>query len=104
MLCWQKEACRLCLEYNINFLKTSTGKTQISATTDAANAILEVIRETPRNVGFKASGGIKNFEQARQYFILAQSILGEDWPAPQHFRIGASSLLDNLIQIIKKGC
>lgn len=99
-----KEACRLCLEYNINFLKTSTGKTQISATTDAANAILEVIRETPRNVGFKASGGIKNFEQARQYFILAQSILGEDWPAPQHFRIGASSLLDNLIQIIKKGC
>lgn len=98
-----KDACRLCLEYNINFLKTSTGKTKVSATVEAANAILEVIRETPRNVGFKASGGIKTFEQARQYFILSQSILDENWPVPQHFRIGASSLLDDLIKTIKKG-
>lgn len=98
-----KDACRLCLEYNINFLKTSTGKTEISATVDAANAILEVIRETPRNVGFKASGGIKTFEQARRYFVLSQSILDENWPTPQHFRIGASSLFDDLIKTIKKG-
>lgn len=98
-----KEACGLCLEYDINFLKTSTGKTEVSATPDTANAMLEVIHETPRNVGFKASGGIKTFEQARQYYILAQTIMGEDWPNPQHFRIGASSVLDNLIQVIKKG-
>lgn len=98
-----KDACRLCLEYNINFLKTSTGKTEISATPDTANAILEVIRETPRNVGFKASGGIKTFEQARQYFVLAQSVLDENWPIPLHFRIGASSLYDDLVKTIKKG-
>ena len=98
-----QDACRLCLEYNINFLKTSTGKTEVSATVDAANAILEVIHETPRNVGFKASGGIKTFEQARQYYILAQSIMGEDWPNPEHFRIGASSLLDDLISVNRKG-
>ena len=98
-----KDACRLCLEYNINFLKTSTGKTEVSATIEAANAILEVIRETPRNVGFKASGGIKTFEQARRYFVLAESILDENWPTPQHFRIGASSLFDDLIKTVKKG-
>lgn len=98
-----KEACRLCLEHNIGFLKTSTGKTEISATVDAANAILEVIRETPRNVGFKASGGIKTFEQARQYFVLSETVLGGNWPTPQHFRLGASSLFDDLTKTIKKG-
>ncbi|MBR1648211.1 MAG: deoxyribose-phosphate aldolase [Alphaproteobacteria bacterium] len=96
-------ACRLCLEYNINFLKTSTGKSEISATPEAANAILEVIRDTPRNVGFKASGGIKTFEDARKYFILAQSIMGDEWMGKEKFRIGASSLLDDLIKVIQQG-
>ena len=98
-----QDACRLCLEYKIDFLKTSTGKIDVSATVDAANAILEVIHETPRNVGFKASGGIKTFEQARQYYILAQSVMGEKWPTAKHFRIGASSLLKDLLNVIKQG-
>lgn len=100
-----QEACRLCLEYNIQFLKTSTGKIDISATPEAANAILETIKESKREVGFKASGGIKTFEQARQYFSLAQTIMGTKWPLDQrYFRIGASSLLDDLNETIKKGC
>ncbi len=99
-----KDACRLCLEYNISFLKTSTGKTDISATPEAANAILETIKESKHEVGFKASGGIKTFEQARQYFSLAQSIMGTKWPLDTgHFRIGASSLLDDLNDTINKG-
>lgn len=98
-----QDACRLCLEYNINFLKTSTGKTEVSATIEAANAILEVIHDAPRNVGFKASGGIKTFEQARKYYILAQEIMGEDWPSAEHFRIGASSLLGDLLRVNQEG-
>ena len=99
-----QEACRLCLEYDIHFLKTSTGKTDISATVEAANAILDVIHDSKREVGFKASGGIKTFEQARQYFALAQVIMGPKWPLDtRHFRIGASSLLDDLTKTFKKG-
>lgn len=99
-----QNACRFCLDYNIHFLKTSTGKITPSATVEAANAILDIIRKTKREVGFKASGGIKTFEQARQYFSLAQTIMGKKWPLDSHhFRIGASSLLDDLNQTVKKG-
>lgn len=99
-----RDACNLCLEYDIDFLKTSTGKTEISATPEAANIILETIKSSKREVGFKASGGIKTFEQARQYFALAQTIMGAKWPLDiRHFRIGASSLLDDLNKTINKG-
>ncbi|MBO7556428.1 MAG: deoxyribose-phosphate aldolase [Alphaproteobacteria bacterium] len=98
-----KSACLLCLDYDIDFLKTSTGKTSVSATPEAAGTILSCIKEKNQNVGFKASGGIKTFEQSAIYYDLCQQILGEKWPTPEHFRIGASSLLNNLLQTIKEG-
>ena len=94
-------AVKLCLEYDIDFIKTSTGKTPVSATVGAANIILETIRDSGRDVGFKASGGIREFEEARKYLILSEVILGADWSDPAHFRIGASSLLDDLIRVIE---
>lgn len=97
------EASKLCIEYKVNFIKTSTGKTDVSATVEAANTILETIAESGSDVGFKASGGIKTFEDARKYITLAQIILGEEWPSPKHFRIGASSLLDDLLKVIREG-
>lgn len=96
-------ATSLCLNYDVNFIKTSTGKTPISATVAAANVILETIRDSGKNVGFKASGGIREFEEARKYLILSEVILGENWASAEHFRIGASSLLDNLLTFLTDG-
>ena len=90
-------ATKLCIEKGASFVKTSTGKSKISATPEAANIILETIRDSGKNVGFKASGGIREFEEARKYLILSEVILGEGWATPEHFRIGASSLLNNLL-------
>lgn len=97
------QATELCLEHGVGFIKTSTGKTEISATPEAANAILETIATSRRKAGFKASGGIKTIEDAKKYLVLTQTILGNPWINPERFRIGASSLLDNLIQTIKQG-
>lgn len=97
------EATALCLDYGVEFIKTSTGKTEISATPEAANVILETISSARRKAGFKASGGIKTIEDAKKYLVLTQTILGNPWINPERFRIGASSLLDNLIQTIKQG-
>ena len=97
------EATALCLNYGVDFIKTSTGKTEISATPEVANAILETIAASRRKAGFKASGGIKTIEDAKKYLVLTQTILGNPWINPERFRIGASSLLDNLIQTIKQG-
>ncbi len=83
----------------VNFLKTSTGKSKYGATLEASTAMLLAIRETSYNTGFKASGGIRDFDQAVAYLDLAKNIMGEDWVTPAHFRIGASSLLDDLLSL-----
>ena len=96
-------ASKIGIENGADFIKTSTGKTETSATPEAANAILETIKKHKSKTGFKASGGIKTLEDAKQYMILAATIMGGKWVTPQNFRIGASSLLDDLINTIKRG-
>lgn len=98
-----KRATQLCIDAKADFVKTSTGKTKISATPEAANAILETIKANGGNTGFKASGGIKTTEDAKKYLTLANSILGADWITPEHFRIGASSVLNDLLKTIEQG-
>jgi len=98
-----KQATKLCIEANTDFVKTSTGKTPLSATPEFANIILETIAQSGKNIGFKASGGIKTLNDAKKYLTLAQSIMGPSWPNKHHFRIGASSLLTDLIATIQRG-
>ena len=98
-----KQATTLCINANADFVKTSTGKTPVSATPEAANAILETIAQSGKIVGFKASGGIKTFTDAKKYLTLSQSIMGASWVKPERFRIGASSVLKDLIATIQKG-
>ena len=90
-------ASRLAIDEGADFIKTSTGKTAVSATPGAARIMLGVIREAGANVGFKASGGLRTLAQAREYLALADEILGSDFVSPAHFRFGASSLLDPLL-------
>lgn len=98
-----KKATQMCIDAGADMVKTSTGKTKVSATPEAANAMLEVIKASGKKVGFKASGGIKTLEEAKKYLSLAVVIMGPDWPTPKNFRIGASSLLTDLQDRIKKG-
>lgn len=97
------EACKLCIEAGVNFIKTSTGKTETSATPEVANLILETIKESGKDIGFKASGGIKTTYDAKKYLILADAIMGNKWISSQHLRFGASSLLDDLLKTIEQG-
>lgn len=97
------KASKMCINQGVNFIKTSTGKTKISATPEAANIILETIASCKKPVGFKASGGIKTFEDAKKYLTLANSILGSKWLSSKNFRIGASSVLDDILNVINRG-
>ena len=82
-----------------DFVKTSTGKTPISATPEAAEIILEAIELCGLPVGFKASGGIRTVGDARIYLELAEQIMGEGWVSPDTFRFGASAVLDELVTV-----
>ncbi len=93
------EASHLAIDGGADFIKTSTGKYSIGATTEAASVMLNVIAASQYEVGFKASGGVRSVAEAQSYIQLAYEILGSDWIMPQTFRIGASQLVDNLLKV-----
>lgn len=94
------QACELAISAGADFLKTSTGKTPVSATPQAAETMLKVIKASGRPVGFKASGGIHTLEDARLYLNLADEIMGPQWVTPATFRFGASGLHGALLDAI----
>ncbi|MGU3667651.1 deoxyribose-phosphate aldolase [Methylobacterium sp. A49B] len=93
-----REASRLALEAGADFLKTSTGKSPVSATPEAAEAMLAEIRASGRPAGLKVSGGLRSVADAGIYLDLADRIMGPGWVGPRTFRLGASSLFETLIQ------
>lgn len=88
------------IEAGADMLKTSTGKTAQGASLQAAEAMLQAIRASGRDVGFKASGGIGTVPEAAAYVALAENIMGAGWVDPRHFRIGASRLLEALLKAV----
>ncbi len=95
-----ERASTLALDAGADFLKTSTGKTPIHATVEAAATMLGVIASRSNPAGFKASGGIRTVKDAIVYESLTAHILGDAALNPQRFRIGASSLLGDIEAVL----
>jgi deoxyribose-phosphate aldolase len=98
-----RRASQLSLDAGADFLKTSTGKTAVSATPEAARTMLATIAADPRaatRVGFKASGGIRTVSDAALYFGLVEQALGAAALTPARLRIGASSLLNDIEAVL----
>ena len=89
-------AARIAIDNDADFVKTSTGKSAVSATMAAAVTILEQIRRSGRPVGIKPSGGIRTLDDAGRYLAIADEMMGPSWATPATFRFGASGLLDAL--------
>ncbi|MBN8585810.1 MAG: deoxyribose-phosphate aldolase [Ignavibacteria bacterium] len=89
-----------------DFIKTSTGKVQPAATLPVTLVMLEAIRdfynETGKVIGMKPAGGIRTTKDAIAYLCLVKETLGEKWLNPDLFRMGASSLLNDLLMQYKK--
>jgi deoxyribose-phosphate aldolase len=96
-----ERASRVAIEAGADFIKTSTGKTPVSATPEAAEVMLQAIRTGGRGTGLKVSGGIRTLADATLYLDLAERIMGKGWASPKTFRIGASGLYDGLIAAIE---
>jgi len=101
------KASMIAMDAGADFIKTSTGKTSISATPEAAfvmcHAISDFYSETGIKVGFKAAGGIAKAADAIYYYQIVNNCLGSDWLNNSLFRIGASQLANNILSEIS-GC
>jgi deoxyribose-phosphate aldolase len=100
-------ASMIAMDAGADFIKTSTGKTTVSATPEAAfvmcRAISDFYSETGIRVGFKAAGGIVTPADAITYYQIVKHCLGEEWLNNTLFRIGASRLANNILSEIS-GC
>lgn len=92
-------ATRLAIEAGADFVKTSTGKSTVSATRQAVATMLDVIAATDHTVGLKPSGGIRTVADAEGYLDLAVDRMGPAYLSPATFRFGASALLDALLDV-----
>jgi deoxyribose-phosphate aldolase len=93
-----RAACVLGLDEGVDFLKTSTGKSAVSATPEAARTMLQAIAAHARGaeVGFKASGGVRRVADAAVYIALTREALGAASLTPARLRFGASGLLGDI--------
>jgi deoxyribose-phosphate aldolase len=96
-----RKASMLAMAAGADFIKTSTGKIGTAATLPVALCMAESIRDyaqqSGRSVGLKVAGGIRTAKQSWQYLVVVQETLGAAWLDPRRFRIGASSLLNELL-------
>jgi deoxyribose-phosphate aldolase len=98
------EATRLALAAGADFIKTSTGKTPVSATPEAAAVMLQEIANSGLGAaGFKASGGIRTVADAQRYLRLAEDKLGAAALNPRRLRFGASGLLNDIEALLSGG-
>lgn len=96
-----KKASWIAMLAGADFIKTSTGKVQPAATLPVTLVMLQAINEfekaTGKIIGMKPAGGIKTTKDAMKYLVLVKETLGDRWLTPDLFRLGASSLLNDLL-------
>ena len=101
-----RQAGVLAMAAGADFIKTSTGKIGVSATLASGLCMMEAARDfhgdTGRAVGIKVAGGVRKAKDAIRYLVVLHETLGPHWMTPDRFRIGASSLLNDLLMQIGK--
>jgi deoxyribose-phosphate aldolase len=97
-----RRASDLAIDAGADFIKTSTGKVQPAATLPVTLVMLEAIRDrwlrTGRVVGMKPAGGIRAAKQALHYLVMVKETLGDAWLTPDRFRLGASTLANDILR------
>ena len=101
-----RHASMLAMDAGADFIKTSTGKAKLGATPGVMLVMLEALRDytqrTGRVVGMKPAGGVSTSKQALHMLVLVKETLGDEWLTPERFRIGASSVLNDLLMQYEK--
>ena len=96
-----RRASWLAMLAGADFIKTSTGKVTPAATLPVTLVMLEAVRDyrdfAGTRIGVKPAGGIRTEKDAIRYLVLVNETAGEDWLDPRYFRLGASSLLNDLL-------
>ena len=96
-----RKASYLAMLAGADFIKTSTGKVNPAATAPVVLVMLEAVRDFHNQygkmIGVKPAGGIRTTKDAIKQLVLVNETAGDKWLDPAYFRLGASSLLNDLL-------
>ncbi|MEA1886772.1 MAG: deoxyribose-phosphate aldolase [Bacteroidota bacterium] len=99
------DASILVMESGADFIKTSTGKEKVSASLEAVYVMCHAIKNfhhaSRKMIGIKPAGGIASADEAVNYYLLVEMLLGKKWLLPENFRIGASRLANSLLSKVE---
>ena len=85
------------LKGGADFLKTSTGKVSAGASLEAAGLLLYAIKTFGvLHRGLKVSGGVREYLEAKKYYLLTEMMMGKNWITKNTFRIGSSNLVHDI--------
>ena len=100
-----KKASILSMYAGADYIKTSTGKLEPTATPEAAYVMCQAIKEyydkTGIQIGFKPAGGINSVMDALIYYTIVKEVLGKKWLTNKWFRLGTSRLANMLLSELK---
>lgn len=98
------KASELAMEGGADFIKTSTGKSSVSATPEAVQTMLEAIKKHclagGKTVGLKVAGGLTSIPEVLNYAEMTASVMGEQYIDNKTFRIGTSRLVAKIGELI----
>ena len=101
-----RKASELAILAGADFIKTSTGKIAVNATSMAALVMCDTIKEyfetTGQMIGFKPAGGMSTIEDALTYYYIVKDVLGEKWLNKNYFRVGTSRLAGKVMEELTK--
>jgi deoxyribose-phosphate aldolase len=101
-----RRASMLSMAAGADYIKTSTGKVPGRATLGNTQVMLEAIRDfgerTGRMVGMKPAGNLNTAKLALAYMVQLYETLGPAWMTPTWYRIGASSLMNDILMQLRK--
>ena len=101
-----RKASHIAMDAGADFIKTSTGKVPSAATLPVTLVMLEAVRDfylqTGKKIGVKPAGGIRQAKQAWHYLVMVKETLGDAWLQPDLFRLGASSLLNDILMQLER--
>jgi len=96
-----KRAAGAAIRGGADFVKTSTGKSAVSATPKSVEMLCEAVKDhflkTGVKKGIKPAGGISEPEDAEKYITYITRGTGPDWIHPDRLRFGASRLAGKLL-------
>lgn len=96
-----RRASVIAIKSGADFVKTSTGKSAVSATPEAVREMCMAVKahfvRSELKVGIKPSGGIADLATAFSYMQLVEQQTTREWIQPRYFRIGASRLAAEIL-------